>query len=294
LVVVRLLGPTDPDEDYLAITVQAASLSYLYHQRPSLSTLQTARKSYNHALRDLQKALLNPKTASRHATLLTVLLLDMFESMTKDDETEMRHLNGAIALVKLRGEKQFKDPVGLCMFLHLNSNVLSSCLRRGVEVPEEFIAIRKLVGRLMHPDDLEWQLSELVVQFAALRADLKRGVPRNKKVEEQVRVLDREFKGLFAAVSSIPKVPLGARLDPKGRNYFQLVQELLDDTIRQTEVEVPNNTAKGVEVQSSNLVLDRNFQFQPMRVGMNHIYFRTPWNMKLKKQKANNWGWGSS
>lgn len=162
-----------------------------------------------------------------------MLLLNLFESLTKDDEAEIRHLEGAIALVKLRGGAQFEEPVALCMFMHLNSTVLSSCWKRGVGVPEDFVVMRKMVEKLVDPGDLEWQFSELVVRFAALRSAIKRGLMTGGEVVERVAALDVEFKALFGGLGPNSKGSLDTRFDPMGRNKFCLVRDLLDDMTRQ-------------------------------------------------------------
>jgi hypothetical protein len=230
---VRLFYPTDPREPHLSIAVRAASLAYYYSLSLSPDALQKARKTYSTALTYAQKALHDSNAVSKDTTLLTVILLNLFESLTKDDEAEIRHLEGAIALVKLRGEAQFEEPVALCMFMHLNSTVLSSCLKRGVEAPEDFVAMRRQVGKLIDPGDLEWQFSEFVVRFAALRAGLMRGPMVGLEAAEKVRTFDAEFKMLFNGLGTIPKAPLDTRMDPMGRNNFHLVRNLLKDMIRQ-------------------------------------------------------------
>lgn len=53
-----------------------------------------------------------------------------------------KHLDGALALLKFRGDKQFEDPVSLAMFLHLSSVLIPSYLERVVPIPKAFLRFR--------------------------------------------------------------------------------------------------------------------------------------------------------
>lgn len=227
------LFPHGLHDEHLTTSVRAASLAYLYHQRPCPSTLQAARRSYSAALRQTQKALYDPAAAPENTTLLTVLLLDLFEYLTTDVDSEMRHLNGAIALLKLRGEGQFRNPLGVCMFIHLNTSVMTSCLKRGVEIPDEYIEMMDIFGRTTRRDDLEWQSAKLIVRFAALRTRLNSDEVDSHATWKSLVELDEEFQPLLVSLGAFPKTPLEDRRDAKGHNLFLLARDLLADTIQQ-------------------------------------------------------------
>lgn len=135
--------------------------------------------------------------------------------------------------MKLRGEDRFEEPVALCMFMHLNSTtVLSTCLKRGVEAPVDFVAMRKQVRKFVDPGDLEWLFSDFMVRFATLRAELTRGLVAGIEAAERIYAFDAEFRTLFDGLRDIPKAPLDTRLDPMGRNNFHFVRDLFNDMIR--------------------------------------------------------------
>jgi hypothetical protein len=73
---------------HLTLSIDAVSLAYLSHQVYSDAALATARERYISALRMASRALQSPEVAAKHTTLLTSLLLDLFEKITN---TEPRH-----------------------------------------------------------------------------------------------------------------------------------------------------------------------------------------------------------
>jgi hypothetical protein len=93
--------------DYLAQSIDAIALAFLSSQVYSDAALSAAREKYVTALRSTHKAIRCPKTAVGEATILSTMLLDLFEKITnnefKDVDSWANHINGAFALAKLRG-----------------------------------------------------------------------------------------------------------------------------------------------------------------------------------------------
>jgi hypothetical protein len=92
---------------------------------------------------------------------LTVILLDLSESLANNDQnsplkSEMKHVDGALALVRLRGNEQFNDPINLRMFLQLGLNILVRCLQREVEITSELIAPRSIAAQSVDTKDPKW------------------------------------------------------------------------------------------------------------------------------------------
>ena len=99
--------------DHLTLTIDAVSLAFLAHQLYSDAALQAAREKYVTALQLTHKAVKCPKIAVKETTLFTSLLLDLFEKITNNERRDAAswasHVNGAFALVKLRGLDHFED-----------------------------------------------------------------------------------------------------------------------------------------------------------------------------------------
>jgi hypothetical protein len=99
--------------DHLTLAIDAVSLAFLAHQLYSDAALQAAREKYVTALQLTHKAIKCPRTAVKETTLFTSLLLDLFEKITnnerKDAASWASHVNGAFALLKLRGLDHFEN-----------------------------------------------------------------------------------------------------------------------------------------------------------------------------------------
>lgn len=76
-----------------------------------------ARKSYGHALRLTNAALRNPDEALKDTTMLSVLVLGLFEASMDHSPRGLRawqqHINGAAELARMRGPAQFKTKPGI-------------------------------------------------------------------------------------------------------------------------------------------------------------------------------------
>ena len=81
------------------------------------------------------------------------------------------HINGAMALISLRGEEQLKSDIGLRLFYQLRSQILIGCLHRRVPVPDNVIEWSKL-ARSHHGESLaENQLADILFRFNNWRAN---------------------------------------------------------------------------------------------------------------------------
>ena len=89
----------------------------------------SARRHHYLAVSRLKKAIADPLDARSNATLLSVLLLGFFEIIAGDKESHalyQHHTNGAIALVKLRGEEILHEPVSVRLFNSVRLQMLMS------------------------------------------------------------------------------------------------------------------------------------------------------------------------
>jgi hypothetical protein len=116
--------------EHLTFSIDAVSLAYLSHQTSSDVALMTATEKYVLALRMTNRALQSPEFATKDTTLLSALLLDLFEKITNTSSRHTKswvgHVNGALALVKLRGLENFQDPSSLRIMERLSNNLLIS------------------------------------------------------------------------------------------------------------------------------------------------------------------------
>lgn len=125
----------------LPIATLACALAVLSQTGPTyrlaiISPL--AYKVYNAAIQTLNIALSSQTTAKLDSTLMSVLLLALFEAVISHGHIKYSswtaHTRGAIALLNLRGAKQCKTNVGRELFLHAKGNIQGSCAQTGTPV----------------------------------------------------------------------------------------------------------------------------------------------------------------
>jgi hypothetical protein len=125
------------------------------------------------------KALQSPQVAVKDTTLLASLLLDLFEKITNNERRHIQswtgHVNGALALVRLRGLEQFQDPSTLRALVRLSTNLLISCVASDAPAPDELNELRAHARKYLDVRDPKWRLSDLMVHYANLRSDIRRG-----------------------------------------------------------------------------------------------------------------------
>jgi hypothetical protein len=170
--------PADSPE-HLALTIDAVSLAYLSHQLYSDAALLAARQRYVTALQMTNKALQCPKVAAKNTTLLSILLLDLFEKITNKEprviQTWAGHVKGALALVELRGLEQFQDATAIRVLVRLSTNFLINCVATASPVPKELKDLRGYARKLLNAGDPKWRLMDLMVEYTDLQAEISRG-----------------------------------------------------------------------------------------------------------------------
>ncbi|CAL8574538.1 hypothetical protein XPA_000494 [Xanthoria parietina] len=184
-----VFGPSKPFEFLLSVysqtskdvhlsrSVDAVALAYLNAQRPSGSAELEARRSYVSALQYTSRALQEPHLAKQDSTILAILLLDLYEKITTRAPAFhgawATHLDGALALVKLRGDEQFIEPSIRGMLIRLSTNVLISCVTSRRPVLDDLVSLRHTIAaHSLTPPDPKWRESDLVIEFAKLRHNI--------------------------------------------------------------------------------------------------------------------------
>lgn len=114
--------------------IEAIGLAAIANIHGDHGLLRQARARYAHALRGTSQALADPARAACDSTAVTVLLLSQFERMYLDSRESVRdgyrrwaaHVEGASALLGLRGQEQFRTESGLSLFLAIRLQVVST------------------------------------------------------------------------------------------------------------------------------------------------------------------------
>ncbi|KAF7544337.1 hypothetical protein G7046_g9803 [Stylonectria norvegica] len=166
-----------------------------------------ARRSYGSALQLANAALCDAAQAARDTTMLAVLILGTYETISGRSPHTVRawqdHVNGAAALASLRGSTQFRTRAGVRMFVMLSHSVLVSCIQSGLPMPAALVHLRAELPASHEVDSPAWRFLDPMCRALQVRYDIKVG--RLNDVNEIVTKLsdiDDEFATLL---SELPK-----------------------------------------------------------------------------------------
>ncbi|KAI0189682.1 hypothetical protein F4808DRAFT_445297 [Astrocystis sublimbata] len=114
------------------------------------------------ALAKTQNALASPNLVIRDSTLLSVLLLALFEALV---------FAGSTALLSIRGKGQFDTALGQRLFVHCSGNLASRYSAKGLPVPPFLKPLQDYAASIRAIDDLGVRMGIILNEFAALRAN---------------------------------------------------------------------------------------------------------------------------
>ena len=184
--------------DHLTLSIDAVSLAFLSHQVTSPSAQQLGRRMYILALRKMNTALECPRTAHEATTLQTSLLLDIFEKIaspaSRGEDARRAHIDGALALVKLKGLEHFTDDAGLKVLTRLLLNASVSYFSQGDPVSPEFHEVREHVAQFTDTSDPKWKMSGIVLEVIDLTSGMRKGIiPREEGARKCIE-LDKKLE----------------------------------------------------------------------------------------------------
>lgn len=277
--------PPRESDAFLINSVRAVALAYLANDTGRLDIMLTARLKYSKALLETREALGRKVGATRNEALIAVLLMDMFERLSRDEpaqsqlheaapeasttqvihiqadtDTEFKHLAGAMAICKLRGPSQFEDSTSIPLFHHLSCNILHYCIERGVVIPEDYLQLRAEAAPLILADDERWRAENLLIDFLDFRNLARTDNTCNEDADRTMNGLKEEYLELCRV---FPRTPVEANThqDPahgnpmQKRNNLCYLRGLMDDIFEECDAMLrKRRTNENLEV-SVSLVL---------------------------------------
>ncbi|CAG8982724.1 hypothetical protein HYALB_00001005 [Hymenoscyphus albidus] len=129
--------------DCLSLSIQSVGIACLARNSHSQELEAVARKTYASALQSLNKSLSSHKLTKQDSTLSSVMVLNHFEGLlpSKNSTTQAlsSHLQGASALLKIRGPEHFRSRIGLDLFAHFTSYITLICAQHELPIPAEYL-----------------------------------------------------------------------------------------------------------------------------------------------------------
>lgn len=254
--------PTNSPE-YLTLAVEAVSLAYLWHQVYSDAALATARQKYVSALRMTNKSLKSPKEARTDTVLMTALLLDLFEKITdsepRNNKSWTSHVNGALSLVSFRGLGRFQQPCEFSILVRLSTHYIVGCVASGSPVPDILNVIQAYIGERRSTQDPMLRLSNLMIRYANLCGESRRGILSHdghiglaKELDAEIQSLDSDlppswqYTRTFLDQESerIFDFHLDSYANPRvcqARNILRVIRILLNESLIETYLASPTS-----------------------------------------------------
>lgn len=156
----------------LVVSVPGLVLLSQHLRQPSI--LRHAYARYAIVLEKTQKALDNTDIATLDSTLISILLLSLFEALILQGRRNTRgwhmHIQGCATLLHLRGAEQFTRPLGWHLFLHSSNSIRSSCISQCMKIPNSLKVLQEKAPLVTGTSYLALQLGFMLDNFADLRA----------------------------------------------------------------------------------------------------------------------------
>jgi hypothetical protein len=132
-------------EPIVQASLMAAGLSGLSIRTKSPWIMKRAQEEYVSALGMTNQALRDPKIAVKDSTVVSVILLGMYENFSCENKHSLeawaRHIRGACALLNLRGENQIHRDLGLRIVQQIYATALLVALETRTAVPEGIVQL---------------------------------------------------------------------------------------------------------------------------------------------------------
>lgn len=178
-------------------TVGLASLAGVAHA-PSL--MKEARLKYIEAIQLTNLALSSAEDSTKDSSLLAIILLTVFESITNPSlEAWAKHVNGTVALIKLRGSDQFSTIQGVRLFAQATHAIISRCGIHGLSLPQDLVDLDAKAAIYADPCDPAWRMHAVMVALTDVSATWKsKNAAEPQAILTKALVLDRKAQSIFA------------------------------------------------------------------------------------------------
>ncbi|CAI7566547.1 unnamed protein product [Penicillium bialowiezense] len=191
-------GPASQKAMQASVIATATAMLSRVRQLPSLKDV--AHREYGSALRLLNSALSDVEEAKTNQTLGAVVLLAIYEVVTsrspEDIDSWTNHINGATALLDIRGTDQLKSETGLRLFLHLRYQV------RDARVPQSLLECTKIAMFLRPAEAHGNRLIMIIGKLSNLRADIRANLSTDE--QEIISAASAIEAELIAWLASLP------------------------------------------------------------------------------------------
>lgn len=172
--------------EHLALSLDAVSLAFMAQNTGSTQAKDLSRAKYVATLRTINTELQDAGLAMKMSTFEGAFLRDLYEKMTKSFSKgappRHAHVEGALALAKLRGIDSFQEGPELRSLLGLSLNAMICCLTTRTKISETTRAIREHLVQSVNTESMNWKLSNVLMDVVNLIAGIRSNLTLEMKV----------------------------------------------------------------------------------------------------------------
>ncbi|PYH96733.1 C6 finger domain protein [Aspergillus ellipticus CBS 707.79] len=197
-----------PSHKAMMASLACVGSAMLSRIRQSTPLRVAAEKEYGNALQLITSAVANEQQAKDNATLAAVLTMAIFEVVCnrapRSIDNWTNHINGAAALLELRGVEQLQNEQGLKLFIQMRYQIIISCLQREARVPQSVLQCARL-ALFLRPQAEAYgdRLITIMGRLSNLRADINERILTDEK---EILSASYAVEGdLIAWLASLPK-----------------------------------------------------------------------------------------
>jgi hypothetical protein len=206
-------------------SIDAVSLAYFNFQRRTISAHREAQQHYISALRLTRFALEDSTEVKQDSTILSVILLDMYEKITNNEilqvEAWATHINAALVLAYLRGDEQFHRTAGIRILERLSINAGINCTVGGKPLPLQLMDLRRtLAMHIPDPNNPKWRQNQLMPEYAELQQKMKDGTTSDLDIIKATRNLESRLVALLNNVDPPWRQQI-VQVQQRSRHHFE-------------------------------------------------------------------------
>lgn len=168
---------------------------------PEFSSL--ARKKYLTAVSHLNSILASSHAVQEDLTLFNVMLLCLFETVALPNERSLadwsRHINGAGALLKLRGAEQLQTTIGIRLFMQTAMWMTVMSLRLDLPLPHHILELTFQTTAKVRTEDFLWRFFVSKMRFVQFYSEqiVEKSDASHDEIVDMALDLEKELKSLF-------------------------------------------------------------------------------------------------
>ncbi|KAJ5192820.1 hypothetical protein N7449_008962 [Penicillium cf. viridicatum] len=170
-----MLAQDDGGNDMLEGAILAVGFSGLARTTSQADLLTRSMMMYTRTMERVNLALADPQAARRDSTIVSVLVLALYEFSKASIDGWKHHIEGATSLLNLRGRSQFSTSTGLQIFKDVFSELLTNCLRSGSPMPASLRMLRIEAANAISVSDPYWVACSGMVELLDLYQHISPG-----------------------------------------------------------------------------------------------------------------------